>query len=116
MCKEVRGEEDPCSRTMLVMCDLLLTILCTWCVWFINSSQMKGLAISTALHMWIVPKGAKVTNLPHCHFINLELVPGSKPFVDGFKATMLLENPVGENLLSYQQLQLEVREPCEPVM
>jgi len=26
---------------------------------------------------------------------------------------MLLENPVGENLLSYQQLQLEVREPCD---
>ena len=81
-------------------------------MWFIDSSQMKGLA-STALHMWIVPKGAKVTDLPRCRFINLELVPGSKLFVDGFKATMLLENPVGENLLSYQQLQLEVREPCD---
>jgi len=73
---------------------------------------MKGLA-GTALHMWIVPKGGKVTDPPRCRFINLELVPGSKLFVDGFKATMLLENPVGENLLSYQQLQLEVREPCD---
>ena len=79
---------------------------------FINSSQMKGLA-GTALHMLIAPKGTKVTDNSHCHFINLKLVPGSKLFVDGFKATMLLGNPVGENLLSYQQLQLEVREPCE---
>ena len=76
------------------------------------SSQMKGLA-GTALHMWVVHKGAKVTDTPHCRFINLEMVPGSKLFVDGFKATVLLENPVGENLLSYQQLQLEVREPCD---
>ena len=53
------------------------------------SSQMKGLA-GTALHMWVVHKGAKVTDTPHCWFINLEMVPDSKLFVDGFKAVVRL--------------------------
>ena len=66
--------------------------------------------------MWIVPKSAKVTSLPQSPFINLELVPGSKLCVERFRATVLLENPVGENMLSYQQLQLEVRDSHVIVM
>ena len=66
--------------------------------------------------MWIVPKSAKVMSLPQSPFINLELVPGSKLCAERFRATVLLENPVGENRLSYQQLQLEVRDSHVIVM
>ena len=68
---------------------------------------MKGLA-GTALHLWIVPKTGTPADTPSCPFLNLELVPGSRLTQNVFQATVLLENPKGENPLNYQDLQLEV--------
>ena len=68
---------------------------------------MKGLA-GTALHLWIVPTSGPAAGAPSCPFLNLELVPGSRLAQNSFQATVLLENPKGENPLYYQQLQLEV--------
>ena len=86
---------------------------------------MKGLA-GASVFMWIIPdhtssapRGRQVPidakgplELPKCRFINLEALPGSKlsrQVGDGFRAMLLLENPVGENMLTFEQLQLEVR-------
>ena len=85
---------------------------------------MKGLA-GASVFMWIIPdhtsstpRGRQVPidskgplELPKCRFINLEAVPGSKlsrQLGEGFRAMLLLENPVGENLLTFDQLQMEV--------
>ena len=85
---------------------------------------MKGLA-GASVFMWIIPdhssskpKGRQVPldsqgsmELPKCRFVNLEALPGSKlskQVGDGFKAMLLLENPVGENLLTFDQLEIEV--------
>ena len=86
--------------------------------------QMKGLA-GASVFMWIIPdhassapRGRQVPidtkgplELPKCRFINLEALPGSKlsqQVGEGFRAMLLLENPVGENILTFEQLQLEV--------
>ena len=93
-----------CDHVCLCACVTVLVNVSSFS-WYL---QIKGLA-GTALRMWIIPKSAKVTSLPQSPFTNLELVPGSKLCAERFQATVLLENPVGENVLSYQQLQLEVR-------
>ena len=72
--------------------------------------QIKGLA-GTMLHLWIVPKAGGVASpneTPKCRFLNVEVVPGSKLNRKDFRSTILLENPQGENLLSYDQLLSEV--------
>ncbi len=76
---------------------------------------MKGLP-GVALHLWIVPKpGVAVAvpapapgAIPKCRFINLDVVPGSSLSRKEFLSTVLLENPEGENPLSYERLQREV--------
>lgn len=85
---------------------------------------MKGLT-GAAVFTWIIPdnscsirRGRQVPldsrgplELPKCRFINLEALPGSKlsqQLGEGFKAMLLLENPVGENLLTFEELQMEV--------
>ena len=85
---------------------------------------MKGLT-GAAVFMWIIPdhsssepKGRQVPldtkgplELPKCRFVNLEALPGSKlsqQVGEGFRAMLLLENPVGENLLTFEQLEMEV--------
>jgi hypothetical protein len=85
---------------------------------------MKGLA-GASVFMWIIPNHASSTprgrqvpidtkgplELPKCRFINIEALPGSKlsqQVGEGFRAMLLLENPVGENGLIFEQLQLEV--------
>ena len=76
--------------------------------------QIKGLE-GASIHMWIIADNSlhKTTptdgNLP-CPYVNLEVVPGLNvsPTNGRFQATILLENPVGKNILTYQQLQLEV--------
>ena len=79
--------------------------------------------------MWIIPdhtsskpRGRQVPidskgamELPKCRFINLEALPGSKlsqQVGEGFRAMLLLENPVGENVLTYRDLEMEVRWLC----
>jgi len=58
--------------------------------------------------MWLDSFTEETPDIP-CHYVNLRVVPGSKLNPEGdFRATILLENPEGENLLTYQQLQLEV--------
>ena len=78
--------------------------------------QMKSVSDVT-LRLWIIPSTAEggAENLspllPACGFVNIELVPGSKlcgEGGEGVRATLLLENPVGQNLLTFDQLQLEV--------
>lgn len=85
---------------------------------------MKGIA-GASVFMWIIPdhsskpKGRQVpidtrgpVELPKCRFVNLEALPGSKlgqQAGEGFKAMLLLENPVGENLLTFDQLEIEVK-------
>ena len=85
---------------------------------------MKGLS-GAVVFMWIIPdyssskpKGRQVPvdtkgplELPKCRFINLEALPGTKlsqQVGEGFRAMLLLENPVGENLLTFDQLEKEV--------
>ena len=74
---------------------------------------MKSVSDVT-LRLWIIPSTAeggaeKLSHLlPACGFVNIELVPGSKLCGEGVRATLLLENPVGQNLLTFDQLQLEV--------
>ena len=85
---------------------------------------MKGIA-GASVFMWIIPdhsskpKGRQVpidtrgqVELPKCRFVNLEALPGSKlrqQAGEGFKAMLLLENPVGENPLTFDQLEIEVK-------
>ena len=86
---------------------------------------MKGLA-GASVFMWIIPdhasskpRGRQVPidskgplELPKCRFVNLEALPGSKlsqQVGEEFKAMLLLENPVGENLLTFSGLEMEVR-------
>ena len=67
--------------------------------------------------MWIIADSSlkkatpTISALP-CPYVNLEVVPGSALSNGRFQATVLLENPVGKNVLTYKQLQLEV---CVPV-
>ena len=42
-------------------------------------------------------------------YLNLAVVPGSRLVGGDFRATLLLENPLGQNTLTYTQLQAEVR-------
>ena len=79
---------------------------------------MKGLAGAT-LRMWVVANGTTPTSLKalatptsiKTAYINLCTFPGSKLAVAAgkdFACTVLLENPVGKNLLSHAQLIKEV--------
>lgn len=58
--------------------------------------------------MWIV-KESSPTQQPSCPWVNLTLLPGSTLASTQFRATLLLENPLGKNKLTYSQLQPEVR-------
>ena len=69
--------------------------------------QIKGLE-GASIYMWITSE--EVSNKgPCCPYINLTLVPGSRLVGGDFRATLLLENPLGHNTLTYTQLQAEVR-------
>ncbi len=69
--------------------------------------QIKGLE-GASIYMWITAE--EVSNKgPCCPYINLTLVPGSRLVGGDFRATLLLENPLGHNTLTYTQLQAEVR-------
>ena len=98
--------------------------MCNFLYGYVISLQMKGLA-GASVFMWIIPdhsssqpKGRQVpidhqgpVALPKCRFVNLEALPSSKlskQVGEGFKAMLLLENPVGENLLTFGQLEIEV--------
>ena len=83
---------------------------------------MKGLS-GAILKMWVVTNGttplsSKATPTPSAvniktAFLNLKTYPGSRLERDagkGFACCVLLENPVGENRLTYNQL---VQEVCE---
>ena len=41
------------------------------------------------------------TFMSQCHVSNVLLLPGSKLKCDNILATLLLENPVGQNTMSY---------------
>ena len=45
---------------------------------------------------------------PRCRYVNMSLLPGTSIRSGGTTGTLLLENPVGENVLSYERLLLEV--------
>ena len=75
--------------------------------------QIKGLD-GVVFSLWIVESDSQLQQQPSftpaCRFINLKGVPGSNlGTLDLLEATLLLENPVGENLLTLDQLEREVR-------
>ncbi|CAI8001069.1 Isoleucine--tRNA ligase, cytoplasmic, partial [Geodia barretti] len=90
-----------------------------------EEQKMKGLA-DVMLHLWIIPKpeSSSGTNsiplvdpvpngdgpIPVCRYVNLVLFlpPGPTLRPAGLLATLLLENPVGENILTLNQLKTEV--------
>jgi isoleucyl-tRNA synthetase len=82
-----------------------------------ETQKIKGLT-GVSLRMWIIPKplsnGGTVAvpngpvSVPTCRYVNLCLAPGCKLHSGGFKATLLLENPRGENILTYDTLEMEV--------
>ncbi len=66
--------------------------------------------------MWVVANGKSATNSTSSDiktaFVNLAPLPGSRfrsSVGDKFRAMVLLENPVGENYLTYDRLVQEVR-------
>ncbi len=66
---------------------------------------MKGLNDVT-LSLWAVtPSGG---GRPKSRYINIELYPGSNLGEGSFKACLLLENPCGENLLTFDTMSSEV--------
>lgn len=76
---------------------------------------MKGLP-GVLLKMWVVSNGNMATptspSAIKTAYLNLRTFPGSKlrsKLGDQFVATVLLENPVGENHLDYEHLIQEVR-------
>ena len=70
---------------------------------------MKGLA-DVLFHLWIIPPSTSnaSTNLPKCRYVNLQLYPGSQ-FKTSFKACILLENPQRQNILTYNELESQVK-------
>lgn len=85
---------------------------------------MKGLNGAT-LRMWVIRNGSgpltvkatpsSSTSLSSSSvktaYVNLRVVPGCKlarSAGEGFAAVLLLENPVGENMLTYSQMEKEV--------
>ena len=85
--------------------------------------QMKGLN-GTSLKMWVIPNGNNNLSTPASKtapnsqpssiktaYVNLMPLPGSqleRQAGEGFAATLLLENPVGQNMITYEQLLQEV--------
>eukprot|EP00731_Ephydatia_muelleri_P007313 Em0003g1561a len=76
--------------------------------------MIKGLE-GVVLSLWIVESDSQLqqppSSTPACRFINLKGVPGSNLGTLGLlEATLLLENPVGENLLTLDQLEPETNQ------
>ena len=82
--------------------------------------QIKGLN-GASLKMWVVANGntaaPPLSTSPSpikTAFVNLMTIPGSRlrsSVGEKFAATVLLENPVGENFLTYEELVQEVSGP-----
>jgi hypothetical protein len=71
---------------------------------------MKGLT-DAFLKMWVITNGTTSGNGIQTAFVNLVTLPGSnlrKNTGGDFACSVLLENPVGENRITYEQLAQEV--------
>ncbi|XP_065901087.1 isoleucine--tRNA ligase, cytoplasmic-like isoform X3 [Dysidea avara] len=76
-----------------------------------DEQKIKGLE-GASLKLWLVSKRqyhttATSSGPPRCRYVNMSVLPGSSIRCGGTTGTLLLENPVGENVLSYERLLLE---------
>ena len=75
--------------------------------------QIKGLD-GANLKLWLTSRGRRQyhtsssSSPPLCRYVNVSVLPGCNLTCDGTLATLLLENPVGENMMSYERLLQEV--------
>ena len=77
--------------------------------------QIKGLE-EASLKLWLISKrqfhstaSSSTSGPPRCRYVNMSVLLGTSIKSGGTTSTLLLENPVGENVLSYERLLLEVR-------
>lgn len=85
-------------------------------IWICLFSQIKGLD-DVSLKLWLTSAGRRQyyssnsSSPPHCHYVNVSMLPVCKLKCDSTLGTLLLENPVGQNVMSYERLLKEVINP-----
>jgi len=96
------GQQFSLTQTPVSLRFMVLTTL--------TPPQVKGLE-GVSLKLWLVSKRQYHTTSsgpPRCRYVNVSVLPGSSIRSGGSSGALLLENPVGENVMSYERLILEV--------